>query len=255
MGGVGPRVHRTRAASRRGSRLPRSRVVRYVYLPPFFNARHHHHHGVEARGRPRSAPIAGAGGRGARPVGRHRRPGDGTRAERWTSRGRSRDSAAPEARRRPRRDAGLSNIASTYHQVRPTLRGHRLSTVARQVVDNSRSAWRANPSHGGGSQRRVRRRRLSRRRSARGRRRSRGAARRCPADSRVILSQAWSTVEWSRLPSSAPMRRSETSVSSRIRNIAIWRGTTIALSRFWPLSCVERRRRSTRTRPWRSARA
>ena len=61
---------------------------------------------------------------------------------------------------------------------------------------------------------------------------ARGEAPRCRALSRSILSQACSTVEWSRPPSSVPMRSSETSVSARIRYMAIWRGTTMARSRF-----------------------
>ena len=46
-------------------------------------------------------------------------------------------------------------------------------------------------------------------------------------------------------PSSAPIPGgAQTSVSSRIRYMAIWRGTTIARSRFWPRSASRAPRRS-----------
>src|SRR6185437_7113136 len=43
-----------------------------------------------------------------------------------------------------------------------------------------------------------------------------------------ILSLAWITVEWSRPPNLAPILGSETSVSSRARYIATWRGKTMS---------------------------
>jgi len=155
MGGVGPGSS-TRAASRRGSRLPRSRVIRCAYLPSFFDARHHRHKGVDAvdeRARPRSSARWTTRGRHPRP-GRESWTRPGTTGGQPCSSLTTGSAACPD---RPPSPCHLSVIASTTRSARcvrrrpgcpqhaPIRRGTRRRSGATRAEDPNPATRRAQP--------------------------------------------------------------------------------------------------------------